>query len=104
MCSSDLHGLAGSVAKANYCAVIDRDACAGCGTCIERCQVHAILDDDGVSVVDRDRCIGCGLCVNGCPDDVPRLLRRPDAEEIHPPADFAAWEQERLRRRGLLPA
>ena len=86
------HGLAGSVAHANYYAVIDPDLCAGCGTCIERCQVHAIPDEDGVSVVDRERCIGCGLCVTGCPDDVPRLLRRPEAEEIHPPG--------RLRRLG----
>lgn len=97
-------GIEGSVAHANYYAVIDPDLCTGCGTCIERCQVHAIRNEDGVSVVDREHCIGCGLCVTGCPDDVPRLLRRPEAEEIHPPADFAAWEHERLRRRGLLPA
>ena len=61
------YGLEDSVAHANYYAVIDPDLCAGCGTCIERCQVHAIRDEDGVSVVDRERCIGCGLCVTGCP-------------------------------------
>jgi ferredoxin len=97
-------GIEHSVAQANYFAEIDPLTCTACGTCIERCQVHAIRDEDGVSIVDREHCIGCGLCVTGCPDDVPRLLRRPEAEEIHPPADFAAWEQERLRRRGLLPA
>jgi ferredoxin len=97
-------GIAESVAHANYYAVIDPALCAGCGTCLERCQVHAIHDEDGVSVVDRAHCIGCGLCVTGCPDDVPRLIRRPDAEAVHPPEDFAAWERERLQRRGLLPA
>ena len=96
-------GLAGSVAYANYFAVIDPALCAGCGTCIERCQVHAIHEEDGVSAVDGERCIGCGLCVTGCPDAVPQLLRKPEAETVHPPADLAAWEHERLSRRGLLP-
>ncbi len=97
-------GIENSVAHANYYAVIDPALCAGCGTCIERCQVHAVHDEDGVSVVAREKCIGCGLCVTGCPDSVPQLLRRPEAEMVHPPADFAAWERERLRQRGLLPA
>ena len=65
---------------------------------------QAIHDEEGVSVVAREKCIGCGLCVTGCPDSVPQLLRRPEAEMIDPPADFATWERERLRQRGLLPA
>ena len=73
-------GIENSVAHANYYAVIDPALCAGCGTCIERCQVHAIHDEDGVSVVAREKCIGCGLCVTGCPDSVPQLLLRPEAE------------------------
>ena len=97
-------GIENSVAHANYYAVIDPALCAGCGTCVERCQVHAIHDEDGVSVVVRERCIGCGLCVTGCPDGVPQLLPKPEAEAVHPPVDFAAWEHERLRQRGLLPA
>ncbi len=56
---------------------------------------------DEVSVVSRERCIGCGLCVSGCPNDVPRLERKPEAERIQPPADFATWEHERLVNRGL---
>jgi Na+-translocating ferredoxin:NAD+ oxidoreductase subunit B len=94
-------GIANSVAHANYYAVIEADLCAGCGTCIDRCQVHAITDLNGISWVDRARCIGCGLCVTGCPNDVARLERKPESETIHPPANFTAWEQERLRSRGL---
>jgi ferredoxin len=94
-------GIAKSVAYANYYAVIDPDACLGCGTCVERCQVHAISEADGWAVVDRRRCIGCGLCVTGCPNDVAKLERKPDAEVVHPPADFATWEQERLLSRRL---
>jgi ferredoxin len=95
------YGIENSVAQANYFAVINPDECIGCGTCIERCQVHAISDKDGVSVVDRKRCIGCGLCVTGCPNNVAKLQRKSESETIHPPADFAAWGRERLINRGL---
>lgn len=94
-------GIENSVAYANYYAVIDPETCAGCGNCIERCQVHAVSEKDGISVVDRKLCIGCGLCVTGCPNDVARLERKPEAELVRPPADFSAWEHERLRNRGL---
>lgn len=95
------YGIENSVAQANYYAVIDPEECRGCGTCIDRCQVHAISDNEGVSVVDRKRCIGCGLCVTGCPNNVARLQRKPDAEIVHPPADFSVWGRERLQNRGL---
>jgi Pyruvate/2-oxoacid:ferredoxin oxidoreductase delta subunit len=95
-------GIADSVAYANYYAVIDPEFCANCGNCIQRCQVGAISEGDGASVVDRACCIGCGLCVSGCPNDVARLERKPDAELVHPLENFAAWEQARLRGRGLL--
>jgi len=95
-------GIENSVAQANYYAVIDPDECLGCGTCVDRCQVHAISEQDTVSVVDRERCIGCGLCVTGCPNDVARLQRKPDVEIVHPPVDYATWEHERLLNRRLI--
>jgi Pyruvate/2-oxoacid:ferredoxin oxidoreductase delta subunit/DNA-binding transcriptional ArsR family regulator len=95
------YGLENSVAFANYYAVIDPLTCNKCGTCIQRCQVNAITEGDGYSVVDVEHCIGCGLCVTGCPNDVAELVRKPDAEMIHPPADFSVWEHERLHNRGL---
>ena len=95
------YGIENSVAYANYYAIIDPDECVGCGTCIERCQVDAISEQNGTIVVDRERCIGCGLCVTGCPNDVARLQRKPDEEIVHPPKDFATWEHERLINRGL---
>ena len=96
------YGIKNSVAQANYFAIIDPDECLGCGTCVLRCQVHAISYEDGVSVVDRKRCIGCGLCVTGCPSNVAKLQRRSDAEVVHPPADFVVWGHERLLNRGLI--
>jgi len=95
-------GIENSVAYANYYADISAQECVGCGTCIERCQVHAISDDNEVSVVDRAKCIGCGLCVTGCPNGAARLERKPDNEIVSPPADFESWENQRLRNRGLI--
>jgi Na+-translocating ferredoxin:NAD+ oxidoreductase subunit B len=94
-------GIRNSVAYANYYAVIDDASCSNCGHCIERCQVGAINEGNGASVVDRARCIGCGLCVTGCPSDAARLERKPEAETVHPPANFAEWEHQRLHNRGL---
>lgn len=94
-------GIENSVAYANYLAVIDPVECLGCGICRKRCQVHAISEKNSVSVVDLKKCIGCGLCVSGCPSGAAKLKRKPDNETVNPPTDFAAWEQERLRNRGL---
>jgi hypothetical protein len=33
--------------------------------------------------------------------DAVRLQKKPDAEIIHPPEDFAAWERARSQNRGL---
>lgn len=95
-------GIENSVAHANYYAVIDPEECLGCGTCIQRCQVHAISEQNGVSVVNRERCIGCGLCATGCPNEVAKLQRKQDDEIVDPPVDFATWERERLLNRGLI--
>jgi H+/Na+-translocating ferredoxin:NAD+ oxidoreductase subunit B len=92
-------GIDGSVARANYVAVVEPDLCAACGTCAGRCQVGAIRADDGTAVVDAARCIGCGLCASGCPNDAVRLERLPDSEIVDPPATFADWELRRLAGR-----
>jgi len=94
-------GIEESVARANYYAIIDRGLCNSCGVCIDRCQVKAIIEQDGKVVLQSDKCIGCGLCVTGCPVQAARLMRKPDTELIDPPEDFNAWERLRLENRGL---
>ncbi len=93
-------GIENSVAYAHYYAVIDPDMCTGCGACVERCQVGAIAEQEGVSIVEQDRCIGCGLCVTGCPSAAAQLKRKPGDEIVPPPANYATWEKERLHHRG----
>lgn len=95
-------GIKESVAYANYYARIDSEACTDCGVCADRCQVGAIETGGTHTAVRRERCIGCGLCVTGCPSGAAELLKRPDAEVMHPPEDFEEWETMRLRNRGLL--
>jgi len=90
----------------NYEAVVDLEACTGCGTCEERCQIAAVTvvaggkpSDHSFAVVDAAHCIGCGVCVTGCPNEAVTLRRLPEARVTTPPADPEAWGAERLRKR-----
>jgi electron transport complex protein RnfB len=69
----------------NYCAVVDTDACTGCGNCEKRCQVGAarVSQRKQKTAVDLNRCIGCGLCVPTCPQKAISLQKK--REEVRPP-------------------
>ncbi|MFX1307481.1 MAG: ATP-binding protein [Promethearchaeota archaeon] len=67
----------------NYYAEVDPDLCTGCGTCEERCNLEAIIIEEGISQVDRARCIGCGVCVPTCPEEAISLKKK-DEETIPP--------------------
>lgn len=60
----------------NYIVTVNPELCAGCGVCIERCQMDARVIVDGKSVVDQDRCIGCGNCAVTCRAGASILTRR----------------------------
>jgi Pyruvate/2-oxoacid:ferredoxin oxidoreductase delta subunit len=87
----------------NYYAMSDREICAGCETCLERCQMAAIqIDEDNKAVVNRDRCIGCGLCVMTCSAEAMRLVPKPETERMTPPATPAEQMMLMAKNRGLL--
>ncbi|MGC8718470.1 MAG: FAD-binding protein [Thermodesulforhabdaceae bacterium] len=46
-------------------AIIDRDLCTGCGTCVDVCPVGAISLVEGKAEVSDD-CTLCGMCVDSC--------------------------------------
>lgn len=48
-------------------AVVDREKCTGCESCVEACPLDAITMQDGVAVVDESTCGDCGACVDACP-------------------------------------
>lgn len=50
-------------------AIIDQDACGGCGTCEQVCRFDAIAEQDGRYTVDPIACDGCAACVYQCPQE-----------------------------------
>ena len=54
-------------------AVIDDDACNGCGICHEKCRFGAISVDDTRYVVDPIGCEGCAVCHHLCPADAVEM-------------------------------
>jgi electron transport complex protein RnfB len=71
--------------------VISED-CAGCGDCIERCQMDALWLEDNVIAHDERRCIGCGLCTTVCPSDCLHLVRKSEEElKSIPPTMFDTY-------------
>jgi len=70
---------------ANFFALVDADACNGCGVCAKRCQVGAarVAETTGQSAIDLNRCIGCGVCVPTCLKKALSLQKKP--VETRPP-------------------
>ena len=56
----------------------DKDACIGCGQCVEICPVDALNLEDDIAVVDQEWCIGCGVCATFCPADALKIVARSD--------------------------
>lgn len=48
-------------------AIIDKDKCTACGTCVDTCPVEAITLKEKATV-DKENCIDCGTCVDECPE------------------------------------
>jgi len=48
-------------------AVVDKETCIGCQTCVGTCPVEAITMKSDKAEVDPDKCIECGACVDACP-------------------------------------
>lgn len=42
-------------------------------TCVAVCPTGALFKDDGLTRLNRDACSGCGYCVQSCPYDVPKM-------------------------------
>src|SRR5512138_44974 len=65
------------VAHADYVASVDKEKCAHCGACAERCMFGAQVMQEGEAAFIQERCYGCGLCVTSCPSNaITMALRR----------------------------
>jgi len=65
------------LASSGFVASVDRDACIGCGTCVDYCQFDALSNQDGYAQVDSALCMGCGVCVSKCPSGALSLVQDP---------------------------
>lgn len=65
----------GTVPVGSETALVDPEACAGCGMCVEVCPYGAPALDPlwGVSRVNAVLCKGCGACAVTCPSKAVRL-------------------------------
>jgi NAD-dependent dihydropyrimidine dehydrogenase PreA subunit len=96
------HPKPAEIVFSNYFAMIDRDLCTGCETCLDRCQMDAIAMKDNTAVINRDRCIGCGLCVTTCAAEAVKLTPKPDNEHKTPPASTVEQMTTMAKNRGLI--
>jgi Na+-translocating ferredoxin:NAD+ oxidoreductase subunit B len=85
-----------------FVAVVDEAACAGCGTCLDRCQMDALSLPDGFAVLDFERCIGCGLCVTTCPSNALSMVRKPESQQRAVPKDVVQMTIRLAQARGKL--
>ena len=78
-----LHERPADHVQSSYQARIDPSLCNLCGTCLERCQMEAIVEKEDTMEVDLARCIGCGLCLPTCSEEAVSLVVR---EELPAPS------------------
>ena len=48
-------------------AIVDKEKCNGCESCVEECPSEAITIADEKAEIDADACVDCGVCVDTCP-------------------------------------
>jgi NAD-dependent dihydropyrimidine dehydrogenase PreA subunit len=97
-----LHPHPSSLVKSNFFAQVDEDLCAGCETCVERCQMEAIFMEDDRATIDLKRCVGCGLCVTTCPTKALSLRKKAFQELYVPPAKPVDTYLQIARERGKI--
>jgi Na+-translocating ferredoxin:NAD+ oxidoreductase subunit B len=85
--------------RSGFQATIDKDACAACRACLDRCQIEAIVEGQYSMHVDPARCIGCGLCVSTCPENAVSLVPRRQSTAL--PTNLFDTLAGMSRRRGL---
>ena len=49
-------------------AVVNRDICVACGTCVDVCPMGAMqLVQGSYACPVEEKCVGCGMCAKECP-------------------------------------
>ena len=53
-------------------AIVDKEKCTACGTCVDSCPVEAIKMEEKADI-DKENCIDCGTRVDECPEEAISL-------------------------------
>ncbi|MEE8542128.1 MAG: 4Fe-4S binding protein [Desulfobacterales bacterium] len=88
--------------QSNYYAEVNAEECAGCETCLDRCQMDAIAMVDEIAQVDLNRCIGCGLCVTTCDTEAMQLVKKSENKQYLPPESGTATYIRIAQERGKI--
>jgi len=57
--------------------VIDKNKCAGCGSCVKACPVDAITGENKKPhSIDDKSCIKCGSCMEACPEKYSAIEKK----------------------------
>ena len=63
----------------SHIAVLDIQACLGCGRCVDACQTKAIPSLIGLYSallkIDKNKCDGCGDCISLCTQRAIKLVK-----------------------------
>lgn len=86
-----------AIASSDFYAVIDKDLCTGCESCLDRCHFSALSMKDELCNVDISHCYGCGLCISVCPTEAISLVKKSEGELNAPPLDDIEWRKRRMR-------
>ena len=79
-----------SQSRPRLVAVIEPDACTGCGACVDFCLVDCIEEPQAEPASTRmhirqDECIGCRLCAKVCDHLDVHAVRLVPAETVSTP-------------------
>ncbi len=75
----------------NYTLDIHPSRCKGCGLCVERCPMKALVlqphpearnKTGQAPALEADRCLGCGVCVYKCPTNSLGLFLRVEEQDF----------------------
>ncbi|MCP4681910.1 MAG: 4Fe-4S ferredoxin [Desulfobacterales bacterium] len=79
------HPAPAKMVSSSFIIEADQEDCTGCETCLDRCQMDALIVEEDSVVVNADRCIGCGLCVSTCTGEALTLVRKPQSQQPRVP-------------------
>jgi ferredoxin len=90
------HGFPNTIVTSSFISQVNKENCAGCGTCAHTCPVNAIkviqaenpkMKTKKTVTIDEDICLGCGVCGLVCPLHAIGLVKRKQ-RVIHPETTY----------------